>query len=44
MNFKEYKNISFNCFDMYKRNYKISKKSKKLISIFKYCIKNLNIK
>jgi len=44
MNFKEYKNISFNCFDMYKRNYKITKKSKKLISIFKYCIKNLNIK
>ena len=39
MNFKEYKNISFNCFDMYKRNYTILKKSKELIGIFNYCIK-----
>jgi hypothetical protein len=44
MNFKEYKNISFNCFNMYKRNYTILKKTEELMSIFKYCIKKFRYK
>jgi hypothetical protein len=40
MDYKEYKKISFNCFNMYKKRYKIFKKTEELIRIFKYCIKN----
>lgn len=40
MDYKEYKKISFNCFDMYKKKYTIFKKTDELMSIFKYCIKN----
>jgi glycosyltransferase involved in cell wall biosynthesis len=40
MDYKEYKKISFNCFDMYKKKYTIFKKTEELMSIFKYCIKN----
>jgi hypothetical protein len=40
MDYKEYKKISFNCFDMYKKKYTIFKKTEELMSIFKNCIKN----
>jgi len=44
MDYKEYKKISFNCFNMYKKRYTIFKKTKELMSIFKYCIKNFKNK
>jgi colanic acid biosynthesis glycosyl transferase WcaI len=44
MDYKEYKKISFNCFNMYKKKYTIFIKTEKLVSIFKNCIRNFKKK
>jgi glycosyltransferase involved in cell wall biosynthesis len=40
MDYEEYKKISLNCFNMYKKKYTIFKKTEELMNIFKCCIKN----
>jgi glycosyltransferase involved in cell wall biosynthesis len=40
MNIKEYKILSYNCFNMYRKKYLMTNKSNELINIFKDCIKN----